>query len=459
MNTKSIKFRLTVLYSTILLLSTAVIFSTFYYITQQELYTHTDNLLRSHGEKVRDLVAQEPEINRNMSSPTLLFEYSEIPGMIFFVTDNQGTPVFMSQAVGNKPVADLFTKFDTTKQETTVTYPIGSLAMRFVLLPLKTKGILTSVIMMGHPIDVIETSLHSLYGALFLVFLAFIVPSLFGGYILAGRALGPVREIAQEMETIESENLKKRVKNPRTGDEIELLSCAFNNLLSRLEGAFTRERLFMGDVAHELKTPLATIKTGAEVTLSRDRSVKEYKEAIADIVKDTDRASRTLTALLDLAWSETDASQQRLEPVSVTEILTELTEIANKLGTAKKITVRSTLDPDASIMGKRDKVFRAFLNIIDNAVKYSKPAGTVTITLHKKKNNVVAIIKDTGKGISESDLPHIYDRFYRAQTTDATEGSGLGLAISHRIITALNGTIEIKSKVGKGTEVVVVFPS
>lgn len=458
MNTKSIRFRLTVLYSSVLLLSTVVIFASFFFIAKQELYSNTDTLLRSHGKRVRDLVSKEPELSQNMSSPTLMNEYSDIPGMIFFVTDNQGTPLFMSQPIGNKPISDLFFSFDKTKTETTVTYTIGSIAMRFVLLPLTSNGTLSRVVMMGHPVDVIQKSLNNLYGALLLVFLAFILPSLIGGYILAGRALWPVREITEEMETIRSENLKRRVKNPNTGDEIELLSHAFNSLLSRLEGAFDRERQFMGDVAHELKTPLSTLRGSIELALSKPRTNGDYKTELGSLLSDVDRLSQTLTDLLDLAWSQTDASQNMLELVSLTDMGKELLEIMKKLAYEKHITIQAHVEDGVVVYGKKDKIFRALLNIIENAAKYTGRKGKIIFSVRQRDNDAVVTIRDTGKGIADDDMQHIFDRFYRGAKTDKTLGCGLGLAISHGIILALGGQIHVSSQIGKGTMFQVIFP-
>ena len=461
-NTKGIRFRLTALYSSTLIFSLAILFGSFYWVTQREFYNHTDTTLQSHVTRIVTMLKQKQfQIDRQLTPELLTEVFNENPGMLVVITNNQGDIRFISQQVANAEgiVSTLLNKKKDTNGSIVVNQTVGSSEMRFILSSVDTNKTIGDIVMVGHPIDVIQKSLQSLYGNLILVYLSFVIPTIFGGFMLAGSALRPVAEISHEMEEISSENLKRRVKIHQTNDEIETLSHTFNNLLDRLEESFTRERLFIGDVAHELKTPLATLKSGIDVALSKERSNEEYKQILEELLIDANRLSATLTNILDLAWSKADSYENMNDRVNISGVVRELIEIAQKLAYRKGISVTSQVEDGLVIRGKKEKFFRAILNIVDNAVKYNKDKGKVCITLHKRTGNAVVYVTDTGRGISKEDMPHIFDRFYRGSKTDKTMGSGLGLSIAQAVITSYGGTISMKSVVGKGTSAIIAFPT
>lgn len=460
-NTKGVRFRLTALYSSTLIFSLAILFVSFYWVTQRELYNHTDTTLQSHATRIITILTQRQfQLDAQMSSQLLSDVFNETSGMLVFVTNNQGDFLFVSQKVADaeKIVSALFNKKKNSNGSVFVNQAVGSINMRFILASIETDGTVRDIVMVGHPIDVIQKSLRALYGSLTLVFLSFVIPTIVGGYMLAGSALRPVTEISQEMQEISSENLKRRVRNPQTGDEIENLAYTFNKMLDRLEESFSRERLFIGDVAHELKTPLATLKSGIEVAVSKERSNEEYKKVLMELLIDANRLSGTLTNILDLAWSKADSYENIKDTVNISEVTRELTEIAQKLAYGKGVFVKSQVEDGLVIRGKKDKLFRALLNVVDNSIKYSKDKGTVRITLLKRTGQAVVYIKDAGRGIAQEDMPHVFDRFYRGSKTDKTLGSGLGLSIAKAVITSYGGTITIKSAMSKGTSATIAFP-
>ena len=460
-NTKNVRFRLTALYSSTLIFSLIILFSSFYWVTKRELYNHTDLALQSHGSRIMNILTQEKLlIDTQMSSQLLTEVFSETPGMLAFVTDNQGSILTVSQRGGNidDVVAKLFDQIKTSKDPVFINQSVGPAEMRFVLIPVYTNGVLRDVIMIGHPIDVIDKSLGSLYGSLTLVFLSFVIPTIFGGYMLAGSAMRPVREISQEMAEISSENLKRRVKAPQTGDEIEELAHTFNGLLDRLEDGFARERQFIGDIAHELKTPLATLTGAIEVAKAKKRTTEEYQHVLDELLVDANMLSQTLTNILDLAWSKSDTYENMKDMTNLTVVMRELTEVAQKLSYGKHISVKAHIAEKVVVRGKKDKLFRAILNILDNSVKYTNVKGSITLTLRSNTHQAVISIKDNGVGIARADLAHIFDRYYRGSKTDKTLGSGLGLSISHAVIVSMGGTISVKSLSGRGTTITVIFP-
>lgn len=267
-----------------------------------------------------------------------------------------------------------------------------------------------------------------------------------------------ISTLSSKIKLISSENLEEKITGTFGEDEIGELTRSFNNLLDRLHQAFKREQQFIADVAHELKTPLSTLRGSFEVALGKPRSVEDYKKVIGESITEADQLSQTLKNVLDLAWSETPDLQNSRKKFNLTELVADLYEIAQKLAVKKKIEVSLSSTPNVFITGFKEKMARVLLNLIDNAVKYSYPGGKMEIILEKTPTKALITITDNGRGIAEEDLPQIFDRFYRGSKTDKVLGSGLGLAIAKSIITLHHGDIKVKSTKDKGSAFVVVLP-
>lgn len=461
MNIKSIRFRLTFWYSLVLFIAIAIIFTGFYLVTQKILFEQTDTTLSSHGDKIAEIVARHAEnMHVDISKKSFVTEFSEIPGMIVVVLDQNGktTNSSFSTEIADEVFQKLFNLSKMASKPIYSNESIGNTQMRFYISKIKTDENFSGVVLVAHPIDVIQKSLSVLLIIITIAFLVLVIPMIIVGYVISVRTMEPIRDISKKLRFITSENLDEKVKNPKTGDEIEELSITFNKLLDRLHNAFQREKLFIGDLAHELKTPLATQQSGIEVTLSKKRNEKEYQKALEEALIDSRKISETLKNILDLAWSETDKSKMKGDDVNLSEVINEIKEIATKLAAKKYITIEGIIKKKIKVFGKRDKLFRAILNLVDNAVKYTQGQGKIVISLRNNDDTAIIQVRDSGIGISKSDLDHIFERFYRGEKTDKTVGSGLGLAIAKSIITAHHGKINIESNVGKGTSVTVSLP-
>lgn len=461
MKTKSIRFRLTVWYSLSLILAIIVIFSGFYFVTSQVLHTQTDSALINHSKKIVDVVTRtDSGMHDNVVKEAFVEEFSNIPGMLVVVVDNSGRIISSSQTVNstNNVVKELFEKSSIAEKPLFADRTIGSLGLRFLTTPIIQNNSFVGVVIMGHPIDVIQDALNSLVTTLGVIFAIFLVPAILGGYLNARAAIMPVAAISEKLRQINAGNLDERVGNPKTGDEIEELSTTFNSLLDRLHDSFQRERQFIGDVAHEVKTPLAAQRTNIEIALARDRSKEEYRRTLEESLIDNNKLSSTLKNVLDLAWSEADSARIQFEHFNLSEIVEEIKDLAVKMAVKKQISIKGEIVPGIVVSGKKDKLERALINLIDNAVKYTPEKGIVTISLQKSKDQAEFKVKDTGIGISEKDLPNIFERFYRGSKTDRTFGSGLGLAITQAIVSAHHGEVRAKSKVGRGSEFSVLLP-
>lgn len=278
------------------------------------------------------------------------------------------------------------------------------------------------------------------------------------GFIIIYKITESLTYLSSRMRMISSKNLDERVDGIDSQDEIGELAQTFNQLLDRLHLAFKREQQFIADVAHELKTPLSTLRSTLEIALNQKRTEDEYRQSLKEAVYETHRVSSTLKNVLDLAWSETPMEQKNAISFNLSELMEELFELAQKMGIKKNIKVSSSFDENIIVIGFKEKLGRALLNIIDNAIKYVPTSGKIEIYLKKEKHQAVITIKDNGIGISADDLPHIFDRFYRGSTTDKFFGSGLGLAISKSIVNSHRGEIDVKSQIAEGSTFTIILP-
>jgi heavy metal sensor kinase len=462
MNIKGVRFQLTLWYIVIFTVITAVTFFSLYFFTQKILFDHTDQAITAHTSKLVDaFTSNGSSIQKLMSQQIFFSEFTEMPGMLVVVKNDAGTNIFSSY---NRNDADnifnnLYQKARQLNKPFFQNETIDSVAMRFYVSPLfDSNQKIVGVSLLAHPIDVVVKSLQSLSVVMFLMSISMMILAIAGSYLLAGKALKPVSILSKELKNITSENLDKRLLNPKTGDEIEILSLSVNHLLDRLNQSFSRERQLIGDIAHELKTPLTILHGNLEVALTKNREVKEYRQVITESLVDTNKIATTLRNILDLAWAESDNAKIKPDKIDLSSMLIEIKELASKLAADKQIVVRGSIKPNIQINGKQDKIYRCFLNLVDNAVKYTPNGGRISISLDQQNSFAITTIKDTGVGISQTDLPHIFDRFYRGSVTDITIGSGLGLAIVKGIVYAHQGQIEVKSQAGVGTSVTVRLP-
>jgi two-component system heavy metal sensor histidine kinase CusS len=274
------------------------------------------------------------------------------------------------------------------------------------------------------------------------------------GAWLSRRALRPVDEITEAARSISIDNLSLRLPTPQTGDEIQRLTEVWNTMLTRLEDAVRTLSQFAADASHELRTPLSVIRTSAELALRRARDPESYRESLQQIEEEAERMTQLVEDLLFLARHDSQAAEMPREPVDVAAVLSEA---AAQLGPAAESRGVRLLKPSAVrpliVSGNRPALRRLFLVILDNAIKYSRTDSTVRTAI---SGNAVTI-EDNGIGISASDKPHIFKRFYQADTARTDGGFGLGLSLARSIADTHAATIEVESAEGKGTRFQVTF--
>lgn len=270
-----------------------------------------------------------------------------------------------------------------------------------------------------------------------------------GGLFLSNRALSPIEQITQTAQAITATDLSQRIHYQGASDEVGQLAITFDRMLDRLQAAFDREQRFTADAAHELRTPLTVIKGRIEVTRSRLRSQEEYERTLQKLEQEVDRLIRLTNGLLLLAKIDQGQLPFALQSVNLSDLLEIIVEQVEPLTETREITLIADLAPELWVKGDPDHLTSLFLNLLDNAVKYTKEAGVVRLWSSIEAAEIQVFVSNTGAGISPEHLPHLFERFYRAESARSPGGAGLGLAIAQEIVRLHGGTIEACSESGR----------
>jgi heavy metal sensor kinase len=292
---------------------------------------------------------------------------------------------------------------------------------------------------------------------LFLIFFPFIlVISSVMSWFLAGRALSPVVKIKHLAEQIRHGRLEQRIDIGVKGKEIDDLVRIFNEMLDSIQHSMEAQKRFTSDVSHEIRSPLTSLRGSIEVTLRKKRNPEEYEELLRSNLSDIIRLSRITDDLLFLARADNNIVELRKHWFDVTQLMRGIVERVRYHG----LSLVEKYEENLEFYGDSNILEQAFSNLINNAIKYTPPGGTVTIMTKKEDGSIKIMVSDTGIGIPGNEIPHIFDRFYRVDKERSRKmgGTGLGLAITRWIVSAHNGKIIVKSTVGSGSDFIVILP-
>ena len=271
-------------------------------------------------------------------------------------------------------------------------------------------------------------------------------------YFIVGFTLRPLGELTSQIEDIQTKNLNEPILSRSKSTEIERLTLAFNRLLKRLEETFTAQRQFSANAAHELRTPLAVMRTKFEVfDKNNTPNVEDYKETINMAKTQTDRLSHVIDILLEMTELQSAPKGDKISLAEITEeVICDLVSIAEK----KNITLVQS-EGESRLIGSDTLIYRAIYNLVENAIKYNKDYGNVTVSISEDRDFAKAIISDTGSGIDKDDWDKIFEPFFRVDKSRsrAMGGAGLGLALVKEIAARHGGGVRIVESSEKGSKI------
>jgi len=447
---KSIKFRLTLWYLAAIALLLVVFGTVAYYLLSKNLYRNLDDSLRARVMELQGSI--------RISGSEVLFDQKVNELVLIYNADGA-----LVQRLG--PNVNFSNIAETVQQ---ALFGISSFVsaetaegpyVRLYAAPFNLDSRTRVAIVVGRlPNDILSMlaifRMVILNSSVLVVLLAGV-----GGWFLAGRTLKPVERIADIARGIGESDLSRRI-DVETDDELGRLAKTLNGMIGRLEEAFTKQRQFVADASHELRTPLAVLQAESSLALEKPRNQDEYRRSLELVSQEVAYMSEIVGKLLVLARSDAGSELLNARDVNIADLLSELSQDIDALAQEKGL--KLSLGPmDAlTVRGDRVKLRQLFLNILDNALRYTPSGGTITASLVRKDDQAVASIGDTGIGISEEHLPFIFDRFYRVDKvrTDGEGGTGLGLSIATSIAKMHGGTIEVESRVGGGTTFRILLP-
>ncbi len=273
-----------------------------------------------------------------------------------------------------------------------------------------------------------------------------------GGYWISRRALTPVDEITRVAKSITVQNLSRRLVVPDTSGELQRMSEAWNDVLQRLDTAIQRIRRFTADASHELRTPVALIRATAELALRFEREPEYYRASLSTIESEATRMTDLTESLLVLARTDSNSVEMPLGPVDLNRIITEVAALSRPAAETRGLTLNAMLAGwPATALANEAGIRRLLFILLDNAFKHTPSGGTVTLSTKLAEGKVTISVCDSGEGISSEDLPHIFERFYRADRSRSSNGAGLGLSIAQMIADLHGSKIEVESTVGSGS--------
>lgn len=277
------------------------------------------------------------------------------------------------------------------------------------------------------------------------------------GWFIAKQALIDMKEVTQAAEDISKGSYGRRVKIKAQFDEIRRLGDAFNKMLDRIQNLLKSMKEINDNIAHDLRSPLARIRGIAEMTLTDEKSINDYKDMAVSTIEECDSLIDMINTMLDITEAEAGVNGTKDEEFDFVELISYACELFRPMADEKMMELRVRLPKTLSFRGDRKKMQRIVTNILENSIKYTPEQGAVTISAESDDGEVQIIFKDNGTGISEPDLLHIFERFYRCDRSRSQGGVGLGLSLAKAYTESMNGLISANSTINQGSTFTLMF--
>jgi two-component system OmpR family sensor kinase len=448
---KTFRLRLTLLYTVVVVLIFSVFAFVIYLEYRKGLIDAVDsNLVRAADSEMKKGLDPK-ELTDNEA---ILKKY----GKEYYVIVNQNGQVIIS-ALNRNPMKRsdreaMDEAFQGAIRYVTAEY-VGT-HFRILYFPVSDVDVLRVADLLQGSEKAIEGLVH-----LFVFIFPFILGvSLVMSWFLAGKSLAPVIKIRSLAEEIRRGRLGKRIDIGLKGKEIDDLVVIFNEMLDSIQRSIESQKRFTSDVSHEIRSPLTSLRGSIEVALRKKRPVEEYEEVLRNNLADILRLARITDNLLFLARADNNIHEMRMQWFELNRLLENIVERLRPKADSAGLSISEDYQQHLEMRGDIDLVEQAFSNLIDNAIKYTPQGGAVSVCAKEEDGAVTVTVSDTGIGIPEQDIAHIFERFYRVNKERSRKlgGTGLGLAITKWIVTSHGGTITATSAPGRGSAFTVVLP-
>jgi two-component system OmpR family sensor kinase len=474
----TIRRRLTLWYTVALAVTVLAFGTALYYARRQASLSELDQRLSLEADLAQRWLAQSYRVlgrivttaNLNPALDPGISAYLEAARDYLVVADTTGNVLALSDVTRtlNAPTLERLTApLDTLplKRRAGVLDlgpPTGN--VRYLVVPVSNAGPAIGGVLVATPTRQASLGPSDLLRSMLLIAPLIVVGAGLLGYWLAGTSLRPVQGIMDEVDAIsDGRSLHRRLAVPLSGDEIARLAATVNGMLARLEQSFASLHRFTADASHELKTPLMVLRAGVERALTHPGTPSEIIQSLDETLAQINQMTEMVENLLTLARADEGRAPLAVEESDLRDIVADVAETAGMLGESAGVTaVHQMPATPVRLAIDRHRIREMLLNIVTNAIKYTPQGGTVALTLEEDDDTVTVTVRDTGIGIAAGDLPHIFDRFWRADQartrTGDRPGTGLGLSITKWIAEAHGGTITVQSRPGRGSLFMVRLP-
>jgi heavy metal sensor kinase len=469
-----IRLRLTLWYSSILLATLFLFAGTLYFGVRGALLTSVDGDLaaringvegylrrevpRFDQTRIRDELEENVLVQASAANPDL----EPLAGEMLQISDGHGRWYFQSRSMQGLNLGAP----NSSDENGLVSRQVSGSTVRIQTVSLQVDGH-AFVIQAATSMAALHTTLARIAQLIAWSIPLFVVAASAGGYWLSRWALAPVDRIIETSRAIGHHNLSQRLIVPRSRDELQRLSETLNEMIERIEQAFCRITRFTADTSHELRSPVAFIRTTAEYALlqprkpRKPRKPREYQNAFAGVLREAERMTKLIEDLLLLARADSNQPVLIGAPMDARDVVFRAVEHSKIAARDKGINLRAELpEQPATMVGEPSALYRLLLILIENAIKYTESGGWVRTSVEVDARHTTARVQDSGIGIAEEELSLIFDRFYRSDKARQRDlgGAGLGLSIASTIADAHQTHIEVQSKLGDGSTFSITFP-
>lgn len=459
---RTLRFRLTAWYGLVLALVLAAFGALVYQATRHRMLQHHDEPLRemaaavvhilNEHEDCHDLTPDQLQTLNKLGHLVLVHEV-EGEHQVFYQSPEMKANT-LAPAVGALG-------WEAVPTEHFVTIRKQGNPWRVLSIPYHSRSGRPGIVRLMENLADIEMTLKSLRLALLLMTPAGLFLSLAGGYWIAGRALAPVDRITRQAHAIEASRLHQRLPHPGVDDEIGRLVDTLNRMIERLERSFQAMQQFTADASHELRSPLSTLRNTIDVLLNQPRTVEAHRAGLESLGEEVDRLHRIVEDLLLLAKADAGRLAMAREPVELGGLVSAIAETWEPRAQEAGIALRVAAPGEAPVLGDERWLTQLVVNLLDNALKFTPPGGTVDLEVAPREGKVRMTVNDTGPGIPEGDLERIFERFYQsdpARRRGSASGAGLGLAIAAWVTHNHGGTIRAANRPEGGASLEVILP-